>query len=50
MNITCKEAEELLVLLILDGKLAGKIDQVSQIMELDQRYLIALVLKQFTTN
>jgi hypothetical protein len=38
LNITNKEVEELLCALILDRKVAGKIDQISQILELDQEY------------
>ena len=37
LNISSKEVETLLVSLILDGKLSGKIDQIGQVFELDQR-------------
>ncbi|CAO3617010.1 unnamed protein product [Cunninghamella blakesleeana] len=37
LNITTDDVEELLVGLILDGKIAGQIDQVNQRLELDQR-------------
>jgi hypothetical protein len=36
LTITIPEVQELLVALILDGKLAGRIDQLSGIVELDQ--------------
>ncbi|KAI8339421.1 PCI domain-containing protein [Chlamydoabsidia padenii] len=37
LNISSEEVEEILVGLILDGKISGQIDQVSNRLELDQR-------------
>lgn len=37
LNIQVEEVEELLVALILDEKISGKIDQVNQRLELEQR-------------
>ncbi|KAI8086101.1 PCI domain-containing protein [Halteromyces radiatus] len=53
LNISSEEVEELLVGLILDGKVKGKIDQVTNRLELDQRSTDARkyeVLDTWSTN
>ncbi|CAO3626913.1 unnamed protein product [Cunninghamella echinulata] len=53
LNISIDDVEELLVGLILDGKIAGQIDQVNQRLELDQRLTDDLkyeVMNKWSTN
>ncbi|ORZ16492.1 PCI domain-domain-containing protein [Absidia repens] len=53
LNISAEDVEELLVGLILDGKIAGQIDQVSNRLELEQRSTDAHkydVLDTWSTN
>ena len=39
MNVNVPEVEELLIGLILEGKVDGRIDQVSMRLELDRKYV-----------
>lgn len=42
LNIETAEVEDLLIQLILDGKVKGKIDQQSGIVELERSYVTSL--------
>jgi COP9 signalosome complex subunit 2 len=44
LNVTQPEAEELVVSLILDGRIKGKIDQVQGLLVLDRLYVTLILL------
>lgn len=48
LSISSDDVEEILVSLILDGRIKGQIDQVTGKLELDQQYVVPSVV--FLTN
>ena len=45
LNVDANEVEELLIDLILEGKIDGKIDQVNMRLELDKQYAFSELLR-----
>jgi COP9 signalosome complex subunit 2 len=50
LNVDANEVEELLIDLILEGKIDGKIDQVNMRLELDKQYVPPWWLRRISSN
>ena len=50
LNVDKDEVEELLIELILDGKVEGRIDQVAMRLELDKKLVVRYYLPRTNSN